>query len=287
MRGDRERRLRLRPIDWGVLGYLAVASAVAAARAGQAPEAAWTLVANALAATLVLLVQRPGLGRFGRTLRELYPLVLVVSLYGALDLVNGRGGIGIATHDRVVQRWEELLFGGQVSYTWWQSSPSRLWSTVLHAVYASYYPVVAAGPIWFLVRGQPVALRRVVATITVSYGLCFLVFLLYPVAGPNYVFPPPSPELLDNPAARFVYGLLERGSSYGAAFPSSHVAAALAAALVTWQGSRPLGFALLLPALILPVAVVYTQMHYAVDAVAGVVVGVIVAAVTSVRGEKK
>jgi membrane-associated phospholipid phosphatase len=103
-----------------------------------------------------------------------------------------------------------------------------------------------------------------------------VIFLLYPVAGPNYEFPKPSPEFLDNPAARLVYSLLQRGSSYGAAFPSSHVAAALTAALATFQGDRRLGLILLVPAIILPFAVVYTQMHYGMDAVAGVIVGVLV-----------
>lgn len=265
---------RLRPMDWGVLGYLAIGSAVAVGRIGRIPGVEWALAANGLGAVVVGLLARPGLGKFGTGLREVYPLVLVVLYYGALDVLTGHGGI--ATHERTIQHWEELLFGGQVSHTWWQRYPRPFWSTVLHAVYASYYLVVAAGPIWFLARGDRENLRRSVAAISATYGLCFVVFLLYPVAGPNYEFPRPSPEFLDNPAAQVVYRLLQRGSSYGAAFPSSHVAAALTAALAAFRGSRLLGSILLVPAAILPVAVVYTQMHYAMDALAGVIVGVLV-----------
>jgi membrane-associated phospholipid phosphatase len=265
---------RLRPMDWGVLGYLVLASAVAAARIGRIPGVEWALAAHGLGVGAVLLLARPGLGKFGAGLREVYPLVLVVLYYGALDVLTGHGAI--ATHERTIQHWEALLFGGQVSHTWWQRDPSPFWSTLLHAVYASYYFVVAAGPIWFLARGDRENLRRSVTAISATYGLCFVVFLLYPVAGPNYEFPRPSPEFLDNPAAHLVYSLLQRGSSYGAAFPSSHVAAALTAALVAFRGSRLLGTILLVPAAILPVAVVYTQMHYAMDALAGVIVGVLV-----------
>ena len=275
---------RFRPVDWGVLTYLVIASAVALARAGRIPGVEWSVVANAFGVLFVWLITRPDLGRFGRGLREVYPLVLVILFYGALDLVGGHGAI--TTHEKTVQRWELAIFGSQVSQTWWQQHGSPFWSTVLHAVYASYYLVIAAGPILFLIRGDQANLRRTVTAIAATYGVCFVIFLLYPVAGPNYEFPKPSPEFIDNPAARLVYSLLQRGSSYGAAFPSSHVAAALTAALATFQGDRRLGSILLVPAVILPFAVVYTQMHYAMDAVAGVIVGVAVWALLRRTGEQ-
>ena len=244
---------------------------MALSRLGRFPGVRWVLLANGLAAALVLLVSRPGLGRVGQWIRELYPLVLAFLLYGSLDLLAGHGGI--STYEPLVQSWETRLFGGQVSRTWGTESPSRFWSGLLHAVYASYYGVVAAGPVWFTIRNDQTNLRRSVAVISTTFGICFLAFLFFPVAGPNYEFPPPAAEFRDNFPARLVYSLLERGSSYGAAFPSSHVAVALAAALVALRASRSLGLVLLVPALILPFAVVYIQMHYAVDALAGVVVG--------------
>ena len=265
---------RLRSIDWGVLAYLLLASAVAIGRIGRIPGVEWSLIANAAGMLFVVLITRPDLGRFGRILRELYPLLLVILFYGALDLVSGHGGI--TTYEKTVQRWEVAVFGSQVSRTWWQQYPSPFWSTVLHAVYASYYLVIAAGPILFLVRGDQRNLRGTVNAIAATYGVCFVFFLLYPVAGPNYEFPRPSAEFLDNPPARLVYSLLQRGSSYGAAFPSSHVAAAITAALATFQGDRRWGMVLLLPAATLPIAVVYTQMHYGMDAIFGVLVGVLV-----------
>jgi membrane-associated phospholipid phosphatase len=69
------------------------------------------------------------------------------------------------------------------------------------------------------------------------------------------------------------YDVLAPGSSYGAAFPSSHVAAALAATLAALGASRRLGMILLLPTALLTVGVVYCQMHYGVDALAGLLVG--------------
>jgi membrane-associated phospholipid phosphatase len=96
------------------------------------------------------------------------------------------------------------------------------------------------------------------------------------VAGPYYVFPRPAAWFVANPAARLVYDTLAEGSSYGAAFPSSHVAASVAAALAAIIGSRRLGAALLVPTILLTIGVVYCQMHYAVDAIAGLVLGTMV-----------
>jgi membrane-associated phospholipid phosphatase len=267
-------RPRLDTVDLVLLGYLAVVTAVAVYRAPGQPECWWVAAANALAAMLILLLTRPGLGRTGRTVREIYPLLLLPVLYGELDVLNRAG---VAVHDAVVQHWELALFGSQVSREWWQAAPSVLWSTVFHAAYFSYYFVVSVPAFWFLARGNMPAVRRFVLAVMTTFVVCYLVFVFFPVAGPYYAFPHPAAWFLDNPAARLVYRTLERGSSYGAAFPSSHVAATVAAAIAAAQGSRRLGLILLVPTVLLTVGVVYCQMHYAVDALAGLAVGTVVA----------
>ena len=129
-----------------------------------------------------------------------------------------------------MQRWELALFGAQVSRVWWQAAPSALWSTVLHGAYFSYYFIVSVPAFYFLWRGDLAAVRRFVLAVMTTFVLCYLVFIFFPVAGPYYVFPRPADWFLANPAARLVYDTLAEGSSYGAAFPSSHVAATVAAA---------------------------------------------------------
>jgi hypothetical protein len=274
---------RLRPVDLVILGWIVVASTVAIARWSSAPYAGWVLVAHVLVVFLIALVRgqkRPARASIG----ELYPLAILLAFYGSLDLLASGGGV--TTHDPMIRAWEEGIFGAQVSRTWWQSSPSRFWSTVLHASYFSYYFVVPAGPIWFLWRGDRRALERAVLAILTTFVVCYLVFLFLPVAGPYYEFVRPGPELLDNWAARLVYGVLENGSSYGAAFPSSHVAATLAATGAATIASRALGVVLGVPSVLLTIGVVYCQMHYAVDALAGVVVACLVLAAVVVAEKR-
>jgi hypothetical protein len=278
VRSPTPRYAGLLPVDLVLLAYLAVATAVAVHRAPSQPGCWWLVVANGFAALLVGLFTRAGLGRIGRALREIYPLLLLVGLYGQLDVLN-RGVV--RAHDGLVQRWELGLFGVQVSRVWWQAEPSAFWSTVLHGAYFSYYFIVSIPAFYFLWRGDLVAVRRFVLAVMTTFVICYLVFMFFPVAGPYYVFPRPDGWFVANPAARLVYDTLAEGSSYGAAFPSSHVAATVAAVLTAGMGSRHLGLALLLPTMLLTVGVVYCQMHYAVDALAGLVVGVLVA--TAVR----
>jgi membrane-associated phospholipid phosphatase len=263
----------LRPVDLVLLSYLAIVTLVAVYRAPLQPGCWWLVVANGFAAILVALLSRPGLGRVGRVLREIYPLLLLVGLYGQLDVLN-RGVV--RAHDALVQHWELDVFGMQVSRAWWQAAPSAFWSTVLHAAYFSYYFIISVPAIYLLWRGDLVAVRRFVLAVMTTFVLCYLAFLFFPVAGPYYVFPRPAAWFVANPAARLVYDTLAEGSSYGAAFPSSHVAASVAATLAAAMGSRWLGLGLLVPATLLTVGVVYCQMHYGVDALAGLVLGVLV-----------
>ena len=55
----------------------------------------------------------------------------------ALILAAGR------SHDLLVQRWEQQIFGCQLSYEWIRVQPWPWLSTLLHLAYLSYYFIVA------------------------------------------------------------------------------------------------------------------------------------------------
>jgi membrane-associated phospholipid phosphatase len=277
----------LRAVDLLLLSYLLVVSVVAALRAPTRPGCWWLLLAHALFVLLLFLVTRPGLGPVGRTIREIYPLFLLPGLYTELDILNSSS---IPVYDYLVRHWEQLLFGGQISREWWQAAPSRFWSTVFHGAYLSYYLIVSAPALYLAWRGDLAAVRRFVLVVIATFVICYLFFIFFPVAGPYYEFPHPPVWFTSNPPARLAYEALSTGSSYGAAFPSSHVAAALAATLAAARVSRHLGLLLLVPTILLTLGVVYCQMHYGVDALAGLAVGALVTwAVgrTGVNGKRK
>jgi membrane-associated phospholipid phosphatase len=274
-------RHSLRAVDWLLLGYLSIVSVVAVIRARTQPDCWWLLLAHALFVLFLLLLTRHGSGRVGRTIRELYPILLLLAFYSELDVLTSSS---TPVYDRTIQRWELLVFGAQISREWWQWAPSRFWSTLLHAAYLSYYFIISAPAFFFAWRGDLLAVRRFVLVVMVTFVLCYLVFIFFPVAGPYYTFPRPADWFTDNWAARLVYQALAAGSSYGAAFPSSHVAAALAATLSAARVSRKLGLFLLVPTILLTIGVVYCQMHYGVDALAGLMIGAMVTWVLTRKG---
>jgi len=235
------------------------------------PAIGWVILANLLTGILIYLLGRPGLATTGRLLREIYPVLLLGSLYPAIDILNGFGAVSV--HDLAVRTWEHRLFGSDISRTWWQSAPSRFWSTVLHGAYFAYYPIVLAPVLGFLLLGRTLDARRAVLWLIATFILCYTFFLLFPVAGPYYELPRPDAWFVDNAPARLVYAILAGGSAYGAAFPSSHVAASIVATGAAFRGSRSLGWMLVAPTVLLSVGVVYCQMHYGVDALAGAAIG--------------
>jgi membrane-associated phospholipid phosphatase len=125
----------------------------------------------------------------------------------------------------------------------------------------------------FWATGRRDAARAAVLAVMATFYVHYTIFIFYPVAGPRYFFP-----LADNAAtavwpARFAQQMLNGADSWGAAFPSSHVAASVVATGMAWAGSRAVGLALLPATIGLTLGVVYGQFHYGVDAVTGLMAG--------------
>ena len=269
-------RVALNPVDRLLGLYLTFLTLVIVARGGVGGATGWLLAAHALFGILLILFTRlqPS-ARAGRVLHDLYPLILVIGLYAEIGILNATvDPSSILAADHRLQGWEEALFGTQLSYEWIRRAPSVFWSTTLHLAYMGYFPIVAIGPLLLAVRGQREQVRWVLLVTMVAYVMCYTVFALWPVGGPNYAFPHPTGPVRDVWSARATYGVLAQGSSFGAAFPSSHVAAAVAAVAALWRFWRPLALLLVIPATLLVIATVYCQMHYAVDVVAGLAVAV-------------
>lgn len=235
----------------------------------------WLLLAIALFGVLLILFRRlPAGSRFGNLVHTFYPLVLFGGLYTALGTLNeGLDPGRIPANEALVQGWETALFGGQPSYDLIRRYPSVFFSGLLHLAYFSYYPTILLPPPILAARGDWDGARRVIGASITAYMMCFVVFTLFPVAGPNWVFDHPTGPVREVWSARLVYTLLEGGSSVGTAFPSSHVAATFATVIVAWRVWRPLGWITVGPFVLLTIAVVYCQMHYAIDATVGLVFG--------------
>jgi hypothetical protein len=260
-----------RPVDRWLAAYAGFVVVVGALRLDQR-GVGWIVAAHLLLGLLTFLVTRPHPATATGILRAVYPVLLLPGLYSSIDVLNQFGAL--PTHDAPLLAIEQAVFGMQPARDWWRAAPSATWSTVLHAAYFSYYVVVPLPIVVFLATGRRDRIDDYLAAVIGVFLACYVVYIAWPVSGPYYQFAHPSGAFVDNPPARAVYAMLSRGSAYGAAFPSSHVAATVAAAVASWRVDRRLGAWLVIPTVLLTIGVVYTQMHYVVDAVTGVALGI-------------
>ncbi len=278
--------MALKSVDKLIAAYLGFVTLVIVSHGRLEDTAiAWMLGMHVLFGVMLYLYTRlHETDRVGRTLHTLYPLVMLLPLYAQIGLLNAPLGTEqILAHDAVIQGWEDAVFGSQISYTWIREYPSVFWSGLVHLAYFSYYPLVTLGPPLLLLKGRHGDASAVVLATIVAYLVCFVTFVAYPVAGPNYAFAHPTGPVREVWSARLVYNVLAWGSSFGAAFPSSHVAASTAATLALWRVWRPLGTIFAGPLIFLIIATVYCQMHYGIDAGSGLVVGILAALVVRKR----
>ncbi len=268
--------LAVRPVDKLVVGYLVLVTGVMVIRGGISQPIYWSLLLmHALVVVLVYLGSRLQADqRWGRAFYTAYPLLITPALYSELGILAVQHDVPATfARDALVQGWESTVFSAQVSYEWIRHAPSVFWSGVLHLAYFAYYPIVTLGPLLLLLRNEEDRARSVVLATMIAFIACYVVFLLFPVAGPNYAFPHPTGPVRDVWSARLVYWVLAHGSAFGTAFPSSHVAATVAATIALWYQFRELAIAFFVPVLLMIVGTVYCQMHYGVDALTGLAVG--------------
>jgi hypothetical protein len=261
------KRRGTQPADRLTLIFIVLFAAILLAQAKVVTTWPWLLLADVLVVVLLALVRLlPAEGDLAEFLGGVYPLILVGGFYTQLGLIQLDVG---RLNDLVVQRWELALFGQQVSATWHQRMPSPALSFVLHLCYGSYYWILLGVPLWLWIRGKRDAFRRATFHAVLALYASYLVFGVFPVAGPYFAFPRPEGAVIANWPARYVYFMLDNGSAMGTAFPSSHIVASWCVVYAAWRDARRLALVLAPVAILLAAGTIYGQFHYAVDALAG------------------
>lgn len=263
-------------------GYFAL-TALFVPLSGASLRAWWPTIALHLVivlSALWLLPRFPDTGRAG-ILRAWLPVLGLPLIYGEVALLNDLFTTGY--YDHLVQRWEIAVFGSQLSVTLRRTMPWKPLSEYLHFGYFGYYVLVPLLLGVLYARGAYASFRGALTTILATFYFCYLVFIVFPVAGPWYYFPRPDAADVGWFFPFVIRRVLAAGASQGAAFPSSHVAAAIISWLLAWRLARPLFwlYALIVPALV--VGTVYGGFHYAIDAGAGI--GVACVAYAAWRGK--
>ena len=202
--------------------------------------------------------------------------------------------------DHVFAGWEQSLFGCQPSLLFSQKVPYGWFSELMCLGYVSYVPLMLITYLYYFLKRY----KEFQMTAFVMLGAFFayyVVFVLLPVTGPQFyylavgtekiatgIFPNLGDWFLTHSERMaapgwtdgFFYHLLDLTHDAGerptAAFPSSHVGITTIVMLLALRTrSKGLIFTILPFYILMCLSTVYIYAHYAIDAIAGLVTGVL------------
>lgn len=205
-------------------------------------------------------------------LRDWYALGTILLFYWGVKPLTQMVFQGLFD-DRII-RWENRLFNGQPSTFLSARFPSVALSEYLHLCYLTYYFIPVFLPVMLYFRGMREAFFETLFAELFTFNLCLIWYIFMPVAGPRYFEEKIKEPLSNGLLCRLTHAILSSASTKGAAFPSSHSALAILVLLCAARYDL-LSFVILFPFCTgLVVGTVYGRLHYALDAVAGVLLGV-------------
>jgi len=207
-------------------------------------------------------------------LRLWAPLIVLLFLYTEIpQLIQAAGHT--RQFDEVVMRWELTVFHTQPALRWAAIWPSRPLSELLHASYLSYYGIIVAVPLALHLTGRRAEFDEAMFVLMLTFTVCFVWYVAFPVAGPRYFWPSPA-HAASGPMRAAAVWLLEARSSRGTAFPSSHVAVSVTQSILAVRYFRTRGIAIGIVTIGLALGAIYGGFHYAVDIIAGALLGAVV-----------
>ena len=203
--------------------------------------------------------------------------------------------------DHIFASWEQSIFGCQPALLFSQRFSSPIVSELLEMGYVSYYPMLISVPLFYLVY-QRNELARSAFVLLGAFYIYYVIFIALPVVGPQYYYPAVGEDLIArgifpnlgsyftthadlSPSPGWKYGLFYNllqlahvsGERPTAAFPSSHVGIAVVVLLLAWHTrSRRYTLAVLPFAILMFFATFYIKAHYVIDAIAGLISGVLI-----------
>ncbi len=182
---------------------------------------------------------------------------------------------------------------GQHAYEYLAPRLTPLLTEIFAFAYWAYYPMIplVAAAFYFTKKGKAEALTpnftQVMNRLCGILYLCYICILLFPARGPHHALQVVITELTSGGFFfDFILAIQARGSVVGAAFPSAHAAAAWTMLLVLRHDFKKTFWALLPLVLLLSLSTFVLQYHYWVDAVAGMMLALILEGVMTWRENK-
>lgn len=202
--------------------------------------------------------------------------------------------------DHLFAGWEQSLFGCQPSLLFSQKITYGWFSELMCLGYVSYFPLMLITYLYYFFKRYK-EFQMTAFVMLGAFFVYYVVFVLLPVTGPQFYYLAVGPEKIaagifpnigdwflthsERMAAPgwtdgFWYHMLDLTHDAGerptAAFPSSHVGVTTVVMLLALRTrSKGLIFTILPFYILMCLSTVYIYAHYAIDAIAGMVTGVL------------
>lgn len=222
--------------------------------------------------------------RLLKFLRHFYPVLLYAGFYRETGAINR-----IFVDDYLDAHFiavDERIFGFQPCLAFMEALPYLAVSEFFYAAYFSYYVMIAGVGLALFARDRR-QFFHYVSVVSAVFYVCYLIYICLPVMGPRaffreidgfrlpdeiqaYAGTPTYPAAVQTGVFFQIMAWIYRHfEGPGAAFPSSHVAIALATVWFSFRYLRPIRWVHLAVAVALCLATVYCRYHYAIDVAAG------------------
>jgi len=259
--------------DYPVLIFSALILLIAVLFYNRLHQPLFFIVADCIALiTLITVIMREKHGRntFNYWLHSWLPVILLSLFYVQSTVFDNL--IFRKTFDPLLQNWEKSLFGNM---DYFNNIPGNhlLIDELFHFFYFSYYLILFV-PGLILYSKRPQTFHKMVYVLTLMMLAHFAFFIIFPGDGPlanhDKIF---TDGILFIPLMKSIYSV--GGEQGGGAFPSTHVAAAVLISMYTISEFRQRALFILIFTVGIIIATVYCSYHYLIDALAGIVTGIL------------
>ena len=202
-------------------------------------------------------------------LRNFYPLLFFPLFYKQVGRISH---ILFAENlDSYLQRIEYAIFGFQPSSRLAHLLPQIWLAEYMHFAYSCFYLIMPA--LGLLLYRRKDLFKEYLFTLCNAMFVCYLIFILFPVAGPNahssngfskgFLFIP-------------LMNSISKVDIEAAAMPSSHVACAAVVLYYAWRYVPRLRIVFATICISLMISTVYCGYHYAIDVFGGLLTAAVV-----------
>jgi len=223
---------------------------------------------------VILLNFKQSENRYLRFLQNFYPFFLFGFFFETSTLMNR---IFLPEYlDPFFQRIDQFIFGYQPAIEWGIRHDGYFLQEIFHFGYFTFYLMIPGLAIYYYLKDHQ-TFQRYIFTICFILYACYVIYVILPVIGGRFW------EKTQVISKIYRYGIFTRIMAFiyqetdhwGGAVPSSHVAAAIGVLLSVWKEKLKFVYVLLPVVVLLTISTVYCHYHYFIDALIGILFGII------------